>query len=512
MTARKLLLSTWLAFVLMAAAVPSIAFAQEETATPEATESAPVETPATYVVQPGDTLSSIARQYGLDVTNLLNLNPEVSTRPEWVLFNGETIQLLATATPEATETEAATETPTEEVTSVAPAVNTTPQPETTATDEAPTDTTDPVATTVATTVATQAPATGSSVDGSGVATEGQTILQILSADARFSTFVGAVERGAFADLLSVPGDLTVFAPTNDAFLLLTAEQQLAQLGDVGRTDNTLAYHVIAGGFSAAELITLADANGEVTTLNQDKLRITNNNGIAQVNGITIAIRDIQASNGVLHIVETVLNPAQKALLTGPSEGSLVSTGDGGSTVPVATASPVTVSIPTTVAVPSTPDAPTATPEPAATEAPAPADPPAETAAEAPAVGGAGEANVAEAAQTAALSGDTYVIQQGDSLRTIAFRSNTTVAYLLALNPELRQNPDLIFPGRSVRLSGPLPGAPFGTTSYIVQQFDTLGKIAARYGVTVADMVEINPQLRQREANIYIGEIINVPSN
>ncbi len=510
MTARKLLLSTWLAFVLMVAAVPSLAFAQDETATPDATESAPVETPATYVVQPGDTLSKIANTFGLEVTDLLNLNPDVVSRPEWALFNGETIQLLATAEPEATATEEPT--PTEEVTSVAPAVNTTPQPDNTDATADPTADPTSAATTVATAVATETPApTGSSTDGSGIATEGQTILQILSADDRFSTFVSAIERGAFGDLLSQPGDLTVFAPTNDAFLLLTAEQQLDQLGDLGRTDNTLAYHVIAGGFSAAELINVADSNGEVSTLNQDKLRISNNNGIAQVNGITIAIRDIQASNGVLHIVETVLNPAQKALLTGPTEGSLVSTGDGDSAAPVATAAPVTISIPTTVAVPSTPDVATATPAPTSTPEPAAeAETQADPAEDEPAVGGAGEAAVAD--QTAELSGDTYVIQRGDSLRTIAFRSDTTVAYLLALNPELRDNPDLIFPGRSVRLSGPLPGAPFGTTSYIVKQFDTLGKIAARYGVTIEEMVRINPQLRQREANIYIGEIINVPSN
>ena len=80
--------------------------------------------------------------------------------------------------------------------------------------------------------------------------------------------------------------------------------------------------------------------------------------------MTIAIRDIQANNGVLHIVERVLNPAQKTLVTGPSEGSLVSTGDSNATVPVATATPVSVNIPTTVAVPSTPD-----PTPVASAAP-----------------------------------------------------------------------------------------------------------------------------------------------
>ncbi len=510
MIGRKFLLSACIALMLTVAAIPSIAFAQDDV-TPEATTpAAPTETPETYVVQPGETLSQIATRFNLDLTTLLNLNPEIIDRPEWGLYPNETIRLLAATEPAATATEAPTTEATNaaDVTSVAPAVENAATPSLTDA-ETPAPSTVEAGQTVATAV-TPTPAPSTSVDGSEVDAANQTLLTILSNDDRFTTFVSSIERTAFADLLKNPGDLTVFAPTNAAFQKLTAQQTADMLGNAGLMENTLGYHVIAGGFDAAALIVSVDSNGHINTINGDTVRISSSGGIAQVNGNTLAIRDIRGSNGVLHIVDTVLNPAQKELLTGPSEGSLVSTTD--STAPAST--PVSVSIPTTVAIPATPDAPEAEVSNATSDATvdidaAAAEPVAEE--ETPAIGGAEDtAAVTQAAQPSQLGGDTYVIQSGDSLRTIAARSSTSVAYLLALNPELNANPDVIYPGRSVRLSGPLPGAPFGTTSYLVQQFDTLGKIAARYGTTIDEMVKINPQLRQRQANIYIGEIINVP--
>jgi peptidoglycan DL-endopeptidase LytF len=105
----------------------------------------------------------------------------------------------------------------------------------------------------------------------------------------------------------------------------------------------------------------------------------------------------------------------------------------------------------------------------------------------------------------------YAVQMGDTLYTIAPKYGTTVAAILALNPQI-VNPDLIYPGQliCVPARSPVPPAcPTGSFRYAVQQGDTLFFVAQRYGTTTAAILAINPQITTPDL-IYPGQLICVP--
>ncbi len=134
----------------------------------------------------------------------------------------------------------------------------------------------------------------------------KSIVEIAVDDDNFSILVAALQEADLVDALSGDGPFTVFAPTNAAFeallvdLGITAEQLLSQsmLADV------LLYHVVAG-----EVLSSALTEGmEATTLNGEKITFTLDGG-AKVNGSVISAVDIEATNGVIHVIDKVLVPA-----------------------------------------------------------------------------------------------------------------------------------------------------------------------------------------------------------
>ena len=138
----------------------------------------------------------------------------------------------------------------------------------------------------------------------------KTIAEIASSDPQFSTLVAAL--GA-ADLVG-PFDscddakTTVFAPTNDAFaaaltaLGMTAEQLLAQKQLL---TSVLTYHVVAGEVNAAAVVGLTEA----TTLNGAKIKIKVVDGSVFLNDtVKVTATDIQAGNGIIHVIDAVLLP------------------------------------------------------------------------------------------------------------------------------------------------------------------------------------------------------------
>lgn len=130
-----------------------------------------------------------------------------------------------------------------------------------------------------------------------------------------------------------------------------------------------------------------------------------------------------------------------------------------------------------------------------------------------AIGFAPVAAAAPAAKTASTAcGDTYVVQPLDYLAKIASYCGTTVANILALNPGI-VNPNIIYPGQVLKLTGtPAPGpTPIPITgTYVVQYGDTLFKISVRYGTTVAAIMAVNPQIYSAHW-IYAGQVINLPT-
>lgn len=109
--------------------------------------------------------------------------------------------------------------------------------------------------------------------------------------------------------------------------------------------------------------------------------------------------------------------------------------------------------------------------------------------------------------------DIYIVNRGDSLKTLAADFNTTIEVLLSLNPGIT-NPDLIYEGQ--RLNIPIPGSvpptppATGSQVYFVQRGDTMKKIAGRLGVSLEVLVTANPQVINIDL-IYVGQKLNVPS-
>jgi len=130
----------------------------------------------------------------------------------------------------------------------------------------------------------------------------QNIVQVAAGNPQFSTLVKAVQAAGLADTLSGPGPFTVFAPTNDAFNKLPAGTLDSLLQNPSQLRAVLTYHVVPGKVMAADLAGKPTA----ATVQGASLNFTLNP--ARVNGANITQADIQASNGVIHVIDTVLLP------------------------------------------------------------------------------------------------------------------------------------------------------------------------------------------------------------
>jgi len=137
----------------------------------------------------------------------------------------------------------------------------------------------------------------------------QNLVQIASANPDFSILVQAVVKAGLADVLSKPGAYTVFAPTNAAFISLLGEKGFSSLDaiDASTLKSILLYHVVSGRVYSSDLKT-----GPVTSLggtfNVDlgTLMITDSQG--RKSGLVANKLNIQATNGVIHVINKVILP------------------------------------------------------------------------------------------------------------------------------------------------------------------------------------------------------------
>lgn len=125
--------------------------------------------------------------------------------------------------------------------------------------------------------------------------------------AKFATLVTAAKAAGLADFLGGPQQLTVFAPTDEAFAKLPKDVLSALLKPENKDILAviLKYHVVAGRVYADQAATLTSA----TTLQGGSVKLGLRDGRLQVDGATIIKTDIDASNGVVHVIDTVLTPA-----------------------------------------------------------------------------------------------------------------------------------------------------------------------------------------------------------
>jgi len=136
-----------------------------------------------------------------------------------------------------------------------------------------------------------------------------TIVDVAVADGRFKTLVAAVTAAGLAETLSGEGPFTVFAPTDDAFAALPAGtlDTLLKPENKQKLTDILLYHVVSGKVMAADVVTLTSA----TTVLGKEVTITVKDGKVFLNDtVQVIITDVEASNGVIHVIDAVLLPAQ----------------------------------------------------------------------------------------------------------------------------------------------------------------------------------------------------------
>jgi len=119
----------------------------------------------------------------------------------------------------------------------------------------------------------------------------------------FKTLVTAVQAAGLVETLSGPGPFTVFAPTGAAFAKLPKGTVESLLKDKAKLTGILTYHVVPGKVMAADVVKLDSAK----TVQGQNL-IISSNGDVKVNAARVIKTDIQCSNGVIHIIDSVVLP------------------------------------------------------------------------------------------------------------------------------------------------------------------------------------------------------------
>ncbi|MBN2554739.1 MAG: fasciclin domain-containing protein [Anaerolineales bacterium] len=138
--------------------------------------------------------------------------------------------------------------------------------------------------------------------------ETRSIVDIAVEDGRFETLVAALSAAELVETLQGEGPFTVFAPTDDAFAALPEGTVEALLGDIPTLTDILLFHVVPGKVMAADVISL---DGEsVATVQGAEILISLMDGGVKINDSMVIITDIEASNGVIHVIDAVLLPPQ----------------------------------------------------------------------------------------------------------------------------------------------------------------------------------------------------------
>jgi uncharacterized surface protein with fasciclin (FAS1) repeats len=125
----------------------------------------------------------------------------------------------------------------------------------------------------------------------------------------FKTLAAALQAAGLVDTLKGTGPFTVFAPTDAAFAKLPAGtvENLLKPENKAKLQRILTHHVVAGKVMAADVVKLRSAKA----VSGDSLAIANGGGNVTIGGARVVTADIAASNGVIHVIDTVLIPADK---------------------------------------------------------------------------------------------------------------------------------------------------------------------------------------------------------
>jgi uncharacterized surface protein with fasciclin (FAS1) repeats len=145
--------------------------------------------------------------------------------------------------------------------------------------------------------------------------ENLTLIETIAKIDKLSTFSRLMETSGANEAFRVGGDFTVLAPTNDAFCKVHDNQMNALLEEPGQTTlrSILSHHILPGKFSAAELCTQEGA----PTLTGVQVKFTDSRAGLIVNESGVQASDIEATNGFVHELDTLLNYDIETYKTGP---------------------------------------------------------------------------------------------------------------------------------------------------------------------------------------------------
>lgn len=136
------------------------------------------------------------------------------------------------------------------------------------------------------------------------ATDAGDIVAVASGNPDFSTLVAAIQAAGLVEVLQGEGPFTVFAPTNAAFDALPEGllEKLLLPENVSVLTAILTYHVVSGKVMSADVTA-----GDVPTVEGSTIALTTDAGV-QVNGANVVAVDVEASNGVIHVIDAVIVP------------------------------------------------------------------------------------------------------------------------------------------------------------------------------------------------------------
>jgi uncharacterized surface protein with fasciclin (FAS1) repeats len=130
-----------------------------------------------------------------------------------------------------------------------------------------------------------------------------TIVDVAVQAGKFNTLVQAIQAAGLVETLSGEGPFTVFAPTDEAFAQIPQETLQAVLADKEKLTAILTYHVVPGKLMAADVV----RSTQLQTLQGQSITVSTEGGV-RVDDANVVQTDIEADNGVIHVIDKVIMP------------------------------------------------------------------------------------------------------------------------------------------------------------------------------------------------------------
>ena len=149
---------------------------------------------------------------------------------------------------------------------------------------------------------------GLAIGGTFARASNQDIVDTAVGAGQFKTLAAALTAADLVETLKGPGPFTVFAPTDEAFAKLPAGtvESLLKPENKAKLTAILTYHVVPGAVKAEQVTKLSEAK----TVNGAMVKVSTEDGKVMINDATVVTPDIEASNGVIHVIDKVILPPE----------------------------------------------------------------------------------------------------------------------------------------------------------------------------------------------------------